>query len=129
IGLRGNTGSFGRAEPVRFVQDYRAANISELVLTNANSEKYPLTLLDGAFNQSALTSLRIENVDLALRNNVFPPHLRSLVLRKTGLRRIPKEVFTLTQLQTLEISGQFLDTSWLSKEEAAFVRSVNCTFG
>ncbi|OQR95038.1 hypothetical protein ACHHYP_00487 [Achlya hypogyna] len=129
IGIRGATGSFGRSEPIREVQKYSAANVTELVLKNYNDAKVPLMLLDGAFSESSLSSLWIENVDLSLQRNIFPNDLKTLVLRKTGLRRIPKEVFTLSNLKRLEISGQFLDTSWLSKDEEAFVRRVNCTFG
>ncbi|KDO19913.1 hypothetical protein SPRG_14822 [Saprolegnia parasitica CBS 223.65] len=128
IGLRGASGSFGRAEPVRIVQDYRADNITELVLKNYNDEKYPLALLDGAFTKSSLTSLWIENVKLSIQEHVFPPYVETLVLRKAGVRWIPKEVFGLQSLKALEISGQYLDTTDLSDDEKAFLTNVNCTF-
>ncbi|KDO19897.1 hypothetical protein SPRG_14740 [Saprolegnia parasitica CBS 223.65] len=128
IGIRGATGSFGRSEPIRVVQGYRAANISELILKNYNPEKYDLSLLDGAFTKSKLKSLWIENVKLSLQEHVFPPHIESLVLRNAGVRWIPKEVFGLKRLKTLEITGQYLDTTQLSADEKAFLAKVNCTF-
>ncbi|OQR91925.1 hypothetical protein ACHHYP_04198, partial [Achlya hypogyna] len=128
IGIRGATGSFGRSEPIRVVQDYRAANVTELILKNYNDEKYDLTLLDGAFTRSSLKSLWIENVNLSLQERVFPPHVESLVLRKAGVRWIPKQVFELKALKTLEITGQYLDTTQLSDAEKAFLAKVNTTF-
>ncbi|OQR93731.1 calcium/calmodulin-dependent protein kinase [Thraustotheca clavata] len=116
------------SELIQAVDNYIAPSHTELVLKNSN-KKYLLTLLDGAFLKSNLTSLWIENVDLVYHRNVFPPKLTTLVLRNTGLRRIPKEIFILEHLETLEISGQFLDTSWLSSQEQSFIRHIKCTFG
>ncbi|OQS06829.1 hypothetical protein THRCLA_01149 [Thraustotheca clavata] len=127
IGIRGTIGSFGRSEPVRVIQNYAAANITELILKNYNDEKYYLTLLDGAFTNSSLTSLWIENVNLSLQEKVFPPQLRSLVLRKADLRWIPKEIFTLCSLEKLDLSGQTLDTTQLTEDEKAFLNKLNFT--
>ncbi|EQC38703.1 hypothetical protein SDRG_03668 [Saprolegnia diclina VS20] len=126
IGIRGVSGSFGRAEPVRIVEDYRADNITELELKNYNDEKHRLTLLDGALTKSSLTSLY--NVKLSIQEHVFPPFVETLVLCKAGVRWIPKEDFGLQALKTLEISGQYLDTIDLSDDERAFLANVNCTF-
>ncbi|OQR96073.1 hypothetical protein ACHHYP_17020 [Achlya hypogyna] len=127
IGIRGTSGSFGRSEPIRVVKDYRAANVTELILKNFNDEKYDLTLLDGAFTRSSLTSLWIENVKLSLQEHVFPPQVQALVLRNTGVRWIPKEVFGLKALKTLEISGQYVDTTQLSADEKDFLAKINAT--
>ncbi|OQR93729.1 hypothetical protein THRCLA_22284 [Thraustotheca clavata] len=74
---------------IRAIENYSAICITKLYLQEIssnfsfaigfkNGEKQSLTLLNGAFTNSALTYLWIENVNLTLQEKVYPPQLQSL---------------------------------------------------